>query len=84
MQMGAQPPWFKVLVLMEVFLQLPFFFVGAYAFAARREWIRIPALVYGINVASTMVNASRVVGTFYRRVRVSGSKDICVGFKGFV
>ena len=49
------PPWFRVLVWNELFLQLPFFFVGAYAFALRRNWIRKPALLYGINVASTMV-----------------------------
>ena len=53
--MRQQPPWFRVLVLLEIFVQLPFFLVGVYAFAARREWIRIPALIYGINVTSTMV-----------------------------
>ena len=74
--MGAQPPWFRVLVLIEVFLQLPFFFVGAYAFAARREWIRIPALVYGLNVASTMVSTSRDVGGMLQKgqgIRVYGT-----------
>lgn len=53
--MSGMPPWFKVLVWMEVVLQLPFFFVGLYAFVLRRNWIRTPALLYGINVASTMV-----------------------------
>lgn len=56
-QMREMPPWFQCLVWMEVFLQLPFFFVGAYAFALRRNWIRTPAILYGINVASTMVRA---------------------------
>lgn len=54
-QMRDMPPWFKCLVWMEVALQLPFFFVGAYAFLLRRDWIRTPALLYGINVTSTMV-----------------------------
>ena len=54
-QMRDMPPWFKCLVWMEVALQLPFFFVGAYAFLLRRNWIRTPALLYGINVTSTMV-----------------------------
>jgi EXPERA (EXPanded EBP superfamily) len=53
--MRDMPPWFKCLVWMEVALQLPFFFVGAYAFLLRRNWIRTPALLYGINVTSTMV-----------------------------
>ena len=54
-QMRDMPPWFRCLVWMEVALQLPFFFVGAYAFLLRRNWIRTPALLYGINVTSTMV-----------------------------
>lgn len=53
--MKEMPNWFTSLVFLEVFVQLPFFFVGAYAFATKREWIRFPALLYGINVASTMV-----------------------------
>jgi EXPERA (EXPanded EBP superfamily) len=56
LQMADMPPWFKCLVWMEVALQLPFFFVGAYAFLLRRNWIRTPALLYGINVTSTMVS----------------------------
>jgi hypothetical protein len=53
--MRELPPWFRCLVWMEVALQLPFFFVGAYAFLRRRNWVRWPALLYGVNVASTMV-----------------------------
>ncbi len=48
-------PWFKALVYSEVYLQLPFFFVGAYAFATRANWIRIPAIIYGSFVTATMV-----------------------------
>lgn len=55
LQVREMPPWFRCLVWMEVAMQLPFFFLGAYAFALRRNWIRWPALLYGINVASTMV-----------------------------
>ena len=39
----------------EVFAQLPLFIAGAYAFAARKEWIRTPALMYSISTVATMV-----------------------------
>ena len=48
-------PWFKALIYGELSLQLPFFFVAAYAFAARRNWIRIPALAYGVHTATTLM-----------------------------
>ena len=49
------PPWFRALVLGELVFQLPFFFVATYAFACRRNWIRIPALVYGVHTATTLL-----------------------------
>jgi fructose-specific phosphotransferase system IIC component len=55
-------PWFKALVYSEVFLQLPFFFVGAYAFLARKNWIRIPAIIYGSFVVATMVPILAALG----------------------
>ena len=54
-QVSARPPWFLSLMYVEVFAQLPLFIVGAYAFAARKEWIRTPALVYSISTVATMV-----------------------------
>jgi hypothetical protein len=48
-------PWFRALIAGELALQLPFFFVAVYAFAARRNWIRIPALCYGVHTATTML-----------------------------
>jgi len=48
-------PWFRALVLGELSLQLPFFFVAVYAFARRRNWIRLPALVYGVHTATTLL-----------------------------
>lgn len=43
-QVSRNPAWFVALVWGEVLFQLPFFFIGAYAFAAQKKWIRIPAL----------------------------------------
>ena len=89
--MTTLPLWFKSLVYTEIFVQLPFFFVGIYAFigalagaelagaelactpppacghlapqprpappapAAKKNWIRTPALVYSSFVVATMV-----------------------------
>jgi EXPERA (EXPanded EBP superfamily) len=47
-------PWFKCLVWSEVTVQLPFFFVAAYAFIFRKNWIRVPAIIYGSFVIGTM------------------------------
>uniref|UniRef100_A0A7R9VI65 EXPERA domain-containing protein n=1 Tax=Chlamydomonas euryale TaxID=1486919 RepID=A0A7R9VI65_9CHLO len=51
----TNPPWFVALVCGEVFLQLPFFFVATYAYIAKKNWIRIPALIYGVHTATTMI-----------------------------
>ena len=49
------PAWFRVLCWSEIYLQLPFFFVAAYAHIYGKAWIRNPTIVYGLFVASTMV-----------------------------
>ncbi len=48
-------PWFRALIAAELALQLPFFFVASYAFARKRNWIRIPALAYGVHTATTLL-----------------------------
>mmetsp|Transcript_31792 Transcript_31792/g.70617 ORF Transcript_31792/g.70617 Transcript_31792/m.70617 type:complete len:166 (+) Transcript_31792:63-560(+) len=52
---STNPNWFVALVYCEVAFQLPFFFIAAYAFAYQKKWIRIPALVYGVHTATTLV-----------------------------
>jgi EXPERA (EXPanded EBP superfamily) len=54
-QVRELPPWFLALIWSEVMLQLPFFVIGSYAIAAKRNWIWAPAIFYGLFVASTMV-----------------------------
>ena len=49
------PAWFKALVVGELALQLPFFFVAVYAFSRRRSWVRLPALAYGVHTATTLL-----------------------------
>ena len=55
MQMTALPAWFRVLVWSEIYVQLPFFFVSAYAHAYGKTWIQKPTIVYGLFVSSTML-----------------------------
>lgn len=51
----AKPPlWFQSLMWAEMLVQVPFFFVAVYAFAKCRNWIRIPALMYGTHLVTVM------------------------------
>ncbi|GFR65570.1 transmembrane protein 97 [Elysia marginata] len=57
--MMANPPaWFQSLVFCEMFVQLPFFFVASYGFfkgAKACKWLRMPCIVYGSHVATTLI-----------------------------
>lgn len=55
MQMIGLPAWFRVLCWSELYVQLPFFFVAAYAHAYGKRWIQKPTILYGLFVSSTMV-----------------------------
>jgi EXPERA (EXPanded EBP superfamily) len=50
-----QPAWFRAVITAELFLQLPFFFVAVYGWMKRREWLRIPLVIYGSHVATTLI-----------------------------
>ncbi|KXZ55009.1 hypothetical protein GPECTOR_3g172 [Gonium pectorale] len=52
---SKNPTWFVSLVWGEVLYQLPFFFVASYAFIKRRNWIRVPSIIYGAHVVTTMI-----------------------------
>ncbi|GLC33961.1 hypothetical protein PLESTB_000822900 [Pleodorina starrii] len=52
---STNPLWYSSMVFCECVLQLPFFFIAAYAFIKRRNWIRIPGIIYGAHVVTTMV-----------------------------
>eukprot|EP01120_Amphizonella_sp_Union-15-10_P015271 TRINITY_DN7826_c0_g1_i1.p1 TRINITY_DN7826_c0_g1~~TRINITY_DN7826_c0_g1_i1.p1 ORF type:complete len:179 (-),score=8.69 TRINITY_DN7826_c0_g1_i1:23-559(-) len=40
------PLWFRVLSFATLFVYVPFYVVGSYAFLYGKEWIRIPSLMY--------------------------------------
>jgi len=52
---AQQPTWFWSMTFVEVFVQFPFFFVSIYAFLMKRNWIRIPTIIYGSHVATTLI-----------------------------
>merc|ERR1719329_1115993 len=52
--MMTRPIWFKSLISLEVAFQFPFFFVAMYAFKKRKNWIRIPAIVYASHAVTQM------------------------------
>lgn len=50
------PEWFKSFIYCEAFLQMPFFPIAAYAFLKGGcKWIRTPAIVYSVHVATTLL-----------------------------
>lgn len=52
--MDQRPYWFQSFILAELCFQLPFFFVAFYALYSKKNWIRIPGIVYGVHVATTV------------------------------
>ncbi|KAJ8042623.1 Sigma intracellular receptor 2 [Holothuria leucospilota] len=49
------PAWYKSSILIELLIQLPFFFVASYAFyKGGQRWIRIPVIIYSSHVTTTV------------------------------
>lgn len=53
--LGLKPIWLQSFIYCEAFAQLPFFFVATYGLVYKKNWIRIPSIVYGAHVATTVV-----------------------------
>ncbi len=53
--MENPPIWFKSFIWCEAIFQVPFFFVATYALLFKKNWIRIPGIIYGTHVATTVV-----------------------------
>jgi len=52
----SPPAWYLSYCLCELLIQFPFFFVAIYAFwKGGCRWIRIPSLLYGTHVATTVI-----------------------------
>jgi hypothetical protein len=50
-------PYVRWIGACEVFFQLPFFFVALYALWYKKEWIRVPAIIYCTHVPTTVIPA---------------------------
>jgi hypothetical protein len=54
-QLMAHPqPWFKSFLFAEGVFQLPFFFVALYGLLKKRNWLRIPSIIYGAHTSTTV------------------------------
>lgn len=51
---GRRPVWLQSFILAEFLFQMPFFFVATYGLLYKRNWLRIPAIIYGVHVATTV------------------------------
>lgn len=62
----ARPVWFKTAVWLELVVQLPFYCAAIYAFLYRREWIRVPAVIYASSLLTimTIILAEQFIGEY--------------------
>lgn len=52
----ARPPFWRMTIWIDVLYFGPFYFVALYAFLRRRDWIRVPALVWsGMMLANVLI-----------------------------
>ena len=45
----ARPTWYETTIWWDVIWFGPFYLMAIYAFTFGKEWIRIPALIYGVS-----------------------------------
>ncbi|CAK4086302.1 unnamed protein product [Aphanomyces euteiches] len=50
-----RPLWFKVCLWMEIGFQVPYYLFAIYGFVNRREWLRVPTLIYAAQSITVMV-----------------------------
>ena len=50
----SPPIWLQSFIFEELLLQLPFFFIATYGLIKKKNWIRIPSIVYGAHVSTTV------------------------------
>ena len=60
---GSNPLWFRWTVGGEILFQVPVCIALAIGFAKRRQWVRLPSLLYGTHVLTTMVPIMGVLCT---------------------
>ncbi|MBF6595481.1 MAG: DUF2781 domain-containing protein [Thermaceae bacterium] len=55
----ARPMWWKMTIWIDVLFFGPFYVVAIYAFLSRKNWIRIPAIIYS---SVMMTNVTIILG----------------------
>eukprot|EP01119_Soliformovum_irregulare_P004106 TRINITY_DN15113_c0_g1_i1.p1 TRINITY_DN15113_c0_g1~~TRINITY_DN15113_c0_g1_i1.p1 ORF type:complete len:167 (-),score=8.41 TRINITY_DN15113_c0_g1_i1:49-549(-) len=53
--MSTPTPWFQSLIWAEMTVQSAYIIAGIYAFSTHKNWIRMPSILYGVHVATTML-----------------------------
>ncbi|NUT36548.1 MAG: DUF2781 domain-containing protein [Hamadaea sp.] len=52
----ARPPWWRMTIWIDVLYFGPFYLAAIYAFVKRKNWIRVPALVWsGLMLANVLI-----------------------------
>lgn len=78
-QLMMHPPaWFKSFIVAELLFQLPFFFVATYGLLFKKNWIRIPSIIYGTHVATTLLPI--LADTLTSAVTTQQQKLVLFGF----
>lgn len=68
----ANPPlWLKSFIYAEAVFQFPFFFFAIYCLWYKKNMIRIPGIIYGIHVATTLIP---ILSEFYTSRRLRNSE----------
>ena len=67
----ANPPTWAMSALAFEAVQIPFFFAAIYALLFKKNWIRIPSIVYGTHVATVV---TLILSEFYFSDRISSSQ----------
>ncbi|XP_019850083.1 PREDICTED: uncharacterized protein LOC109580930 isoform X1 [Amphimedon queenslandica] len=53
--LAVNPSWYSVMAAFSPFIYCPFYVAAIYAFIFEKEWIRIPALMWGWGLLLTMI-----------------------------
>jgi hypothetical protein len=73
-----KPVWLKSFIWAELLFQTPFFFVATYALIYKKNWIRIPSIIYGAHVATTVW---AIIAEFIVSTKISDKeKAVLFGF----
>jgi hypothetical protein len=76
--MASPPLWLKSFIFAEALFQFPFFFFAIYCLWYKKNMIRIPGIIYGIHVSTTLIP---ILSEFYTSRRLRNSeRNALLGF----